>query len=99
MTDTFDFFIALDGHGLYWCEGLGLVARLRLTPDDDHPRHAIKFFEGSAGVHATQINKQGTIGFLGNLSQTLLFFDPRTLEETKRFSTLRFAAPDTFYSS
>src|SRR6185436_2960416 len=46
-----------------------------------------------------QINKQGTVGFLGNLSQTLLFYDPRTLRELKRFSTLRFCAPDTFYSS
>jgi len=96
---TFDFFIALDGHGLNGFEGFGGVARVRATPDGRRYETAVKFFDGFSGGHATQINREGTIGFLGNLSQTLLFYDPRTLEEIKRFSTLRFWAPDVFYSS
>ena len=96
---TFDYFIALDGHGLNGFEGFAGVARLRCAPAADRYDVAVKFFPGLAGGHATQINPQGTVGFLGNLSQTLLFFDPRTLEEIGRFSTLRFHAPEVFYSS
>jgi hypothetical protein len=99
MSGTFDYFIALDGFGLNGFEGFGGVARLRCTPDEKRYDITVKFFDGVAGGHATQINPQGTIGFLGNLSQTLLFYDPRTLEEIKRLSTLRFHAPETFYSS
>lgn len=96
---TFDMFIALDGHGLNGFEGFAGVARLRCTPDDDRYDIAVRFYDGVAGGHATQINPQGTVGYLGNLSQTLLFYDPRTLDEIARFSTLRFCAPDVFYSS
>ncbi len=98
-SGAFDFFIALDGHGLNGFEGFGGVARLRCRPDAGEYALKVKFFDGCAGGHATQINKQGTIGFLGNLSQTLLFYDPRTLEETRRLSTLRFCAPRVPYES
>src|SRR5688572_1084171 len=90
QMSTFDLFIALDGHGLNGFEGFGGVARLRCDPDAGRYDIAVEFFDGFSGGHATQINKAGTIGFLGNLSQTLLFYDPRTLRETKRLSTLRF---------
>ena len=96
---TFDFFISLDGHGLNGFEGFGGIARLRCTPDDRRFDIAVKFFDGFAGGHATQINAEGTLGFHGNMSQTLLFYDPRTLEEVRRFSTLRFYSPDVIYSS
>jgi hypothetical protein len=92
-------FIALDGNGLNGFEGFGGVAKLTADPDADRYDIAVKFFDGFSGGHATQLNPGGTVGFLGNLSQTLLFYDPRTLEELQRFSTLRFCAPDTFYSS
>ena len=92
--DGFDYFIALDGHGLDGFEGFGGVARLRCQPDADRWEIAVRFFDGVAGGHATQINPQGTLGFLGNLSQNLLFYDPRTLAEVARFSTLRFVAPE-----
>lgn len=95
----FDYFIALDGHGLNGFEGFAGVARLRCDPDADVYDIDVKFFPGVAGGHATQINKQGTLGFLGNLSQTFLFYDPRTLEEVTRLSTLRFRAPEVFYES
>lgn len=96
---AFDFFIALDGNGLNGFEGFAGVARLRCEPERDRYEIAVKYFDGLAGGHALQISPDGSVGFLGNLSQTLLFFDPRTLEEIRRFSTLRFHAPRLFYSS
>lgn len=96
---AFDYFIALDGHGLNGFEGFAGVARLRCDPDAGQYDVDVKFFPGLAGGHATQINAEGTVGFLGNLSQMLLFYDPRTLEEIGRYSTLRFHAPEVFYSS
>jgi len=98
-ASKFDFFIALDGLGLNGFEGFGGVARLRCEPDHDRYDIAVRFYDGIAGAHATQINDKGTVGFLGNLSQILFFYDPRTLEEIKRFSTLRFHAPEVFLSS
>jgi len=115
----FDFFIALDGHGLNGFEGFAGVARLHCEPsgtngtkgttgtngDSKAPtghdvwQPEVKFFDGVAGGHAVQISPKGTVGFLGNLSQQLLFFDPRTLTELARFSTLRFRAPKLFYES
>ena len=96
---AFDYFIALDGNGLNGFEGHAGVARLRCDPEADRYDIKVTFFAGLAGGHATQINSQGTIGYLGNLAQTLLFYDPRTMEEIRRFSTLRFHAPDVVYSS
>ena len=95
----FDLFIALDGNGLNGFEGFGGVAKLTCDPERGKYDVAVKYYDGFAGGHATQLNPSGTVGFLGNLSQTLLFYDPRSLKETRRFSTLRFCAPDTFYSS
>lgn len=104
MSDTpfdsaFDYFIALDGNGLNGFEGFAGIARLRCQPDEDRYDIAVRFYDGLAGGHATQINREGTLGFLGNLSQTLFFYDPRTLEEVTRFSTLRLRAPRVFYES
>ncbi len=95
----FDFFIALDGHGLNGFEGWAGVARLRCDPDADTWTPEVRFFSGVAGGHATQLAPGGETGFLGNLSQLLLFYDPRTLDEIARFSTLRFGAPRRFYES
>lgn len=86
---AFDVFIALDGPGLNGFEGPAGIARLRCSPAEDRYAREVRFFDGLAGGHATQINPQGTVGFLGNLSQQLLFFDPRTLTELQRFSARR----------
>ncbi len=94
---AFDFLIALDGHGLNGFEGFAGIAKLTCDPAADRWEPTVKFFPGIAGGHATQLSPSGRIGFLGNLSQQLLFFDPRTLEEITRFSTLRFRAPALFY--
>jgi hypothetical protein len=95
----FEFFIALDGHGLNGFEGFAGIARLRCEPDANRWEPEVRFFPGVAGGHATQIAPHGGVGFLGNLSQQLLFFDPRTLDEVARLSTLRFRAPKLFYES
>lgn len=96
---SFDFFIALDGYGLNGFEGFAGVARLVCDPERDRWEPEVRFFSGVAGGHAVQVAPGGTIGFLGNLSQQLVFFDPRTLDELARFSTLRFRAPELFYES
>jgi hypothetical protein len=95
----FDVFIALDGHGLNGFEGFAGIARLRCEPERGHYDIDVRFYDGVAGGHATQVNPGGTVGFLGNMSQLLLFYDPRTLEEVARSSTLRFTSPDVGYSS
>jgi hypothetical protein len=95
----FDFFIALDGFGLNGFEGLCGVARLRADPSANQYEIRIRFFEGLSGGHATQVNPSGTLAYLGNLSQTLLFYDPRTLREVRRFSTLGLVTPDVPYAS
>jgi hypothetical protein len=99
MSSAFDFFIALDGHGLNGFEGYAGVARLRCDPERDTWQPEVKFFDGVAGGHAVQLAPGGTIGFLGNLSQQLVFFDPCTLREVTRLSTLKFRAPKLFYES
>jgi hypothetical protein len=96
---AFDFIIALDGHGLNGFEGFAGIARLACDPDADRWQPEVKFFDGIAGGHAVQLSPRGTVGFLGNLSQQLVFFDPRTLEERARCSTLQFGAPSCFYES
>jgi hypothetical protein len=96
---AFDFLIALDGHGLNGFEGFAGIARLRCDPDRDRWEPEVKFFDGIAGGHATQISPGGKVGFLGNLSQQLVFYDPETLTELTRLSTLRFRAPALFYES
>ena len=96
---VFDYFIALDGNGLNGFEGFAGVARLRCDPAADRYDIDVKYFDGVAGGHALQVSPDGKLAFLGNLSQTLLLFDPRTLKEVKRLSTLRFHAPEVFYSS
>ena len=95
----FDVFIALDGNVLNGFEGFAGVARLRAEPARDRYQIDVRFFDGVAGGHALQLSPDGQLGFLGNLSQTLLLFDPRTLEEVERVSTLRFAAPQVVYES
>lgn len=96
---AFDYFIALDGNGLNGFEGFAGVARLRCDPAANRWDVDVKYFDGLAGGHALQIAPDGKLGFLGNLSQTILLFDPRTMKEVSRLSTLRFVAPKVFYSS
>ena len=43
---AFDFFIALDGHGLNGFEGFAGIARLHCDPDRDAWEPEVKFFDG-----------------------------------------------------
>lgn len=96
---AFDYFIALDGNGLNGFEGFAGVARLRCNPEKDSWEIAVRFYDGVAGGHALSIAPGGRVGFLGNLSQQLLFFDPETLDEVSRASTLPMRQPAVMYES
>lgn len=89
------FHIALDGNGINGLEGLAGVSVFRFNPEDNSYAYKIKFYNGTSGGHAVNINPQGTCGFLGNTGQHLLFYDPETLEEIGKISTLRFEENDT----
>jgi hypothetical protein len=96
---SFDLLIALDGNGLNGFEGFAGIAKLSCDLEHDRFDISVRYYDGLAGGHATQLNPSGTVGYLGNLSQTLFFYDPRSLNEVARLSTLRFCAPSTFYES
>ncbi|MDZ4676399.1 MAG: hypothetical protein SGI74_02730 [Oligoflexia bacterium] len=97
-SEKFDIFVALDGPVLNGWEGPAGVLRVRNFSDDTHETK-IKFFDGVAGAHAVQINKEGTIGFLGGVARCGIFFDTQTLEEIKRFSTSNFGPIEVTYES
>jgi len=94
----FDLFAALDGPVLNGFEGPGGILKVRYY-DDHHYELEIKFYDGVSGGHAVQVNKEGTVGYLGGFDRTPLFFDPNTLEEIKRFSTTHFGAIEVPYES
>ena len=49
----------------------------------------------SPAGHAVSVNPAGTVGYLGNAGQHLLFYDAHTLTEIDRISTLRFETART----
>lgn len=89
------FHIALDGNGLNGLEGLAGVCLFLFDPASNRYAYKIRYFDGVAAGHAVAINPAGTIGFLGNAGQHLLFYDATTLEEMQRISTLRFEPTTT----
>lgn len=89
------FHVALDGNGINGLEGLAGVCLFLFDPKHNHYGYKIEFFDGIAGGHTVSVNRSGTIGFLGNTAQHLLFYDARTLVEVVRISTLRFETPTT----
>ena len=89
------FHIALDGNGINGLEGMAGVCLFLFNPEDNSYAYKIKYYDGIAGGHAVSVNPSGTVGFLGNAGQHLLFYDARTLEEIARVSTLRFEPTTT----
>ena len=89
------FYIALDGNGVNGLEGMAGMCLFLFNPADDSYAWKIVYYDGIAAGHACAINPSATTGFLGNAGQHLLFFDPATLEEKARISTLRFETPRT----
>ncbi len=89
------FHIALDGNGINGLEGMAGVCLFLYDPDGDAYAYKVTYFEGAAAGHAVSVNPSGTVGFLGNAGQQLLFYDATTLEEVSRISTLQFEPVET----
>jgi hypothetical protein len=89
------FYIALDGNGANGLEGMAGMCLFLYDPAAETFAWKVKYYDGVAAGHACSVNPSGTAGFLGNAGQHLHFFDPKTLEETARVSTLRFETPHT----
>jgi hypothetical protein len=89
------FYVALDGNGINGLEGMAGMCLFLFDPAGDRFAWKIHYYDGAAAGHACMVNPGGTVGFLGNAGQHLLFFDANTLAETARISTLRFETPAT----
>jgi hypothetical protein len=89
------FYIALDGNGINGLEGMAGTCLFLFDPEDNSYAYKIRYYDGIAAGHWVSINPGGSVGFLGNAGQHLLFYDGRTLEEINRISTLRFEPNDT----
>lgn len=93
-TYPYSFHVALDGSGLNGLEGRAGVCAFRYDPADEAYAYKISYFAGVAGGHAVSVSPARSAGFLGNTGQHLLFYDPSSLDEADRVSTLRFEVPD-----
>ena len=89
------FHVALDGNGLNGLEGMAGVCLFLYDEAGQRYAYKIHYFDGIAAGHAVYVNPAGTVGFLGNAGQHLLFYDARTLDEIGRVSTLRYECPGT----
>lgn len=91
----YSYHIALDGNGINGLEGMAGICLFRFNPEDNSYAYKIRYFDGAAAGHSVAVNPSGTVGFLGNAGQHLLFYDPRTLDEISRVSTLQFEPVET----
>lgn len=91
----YSFHIALDGNGINGLEGMAGVCLFLFQPEDGSYAYKVQYYDGISAGHAVSVNPSGTVGFLGNAGQQLLFYDARTLKELDRISTLRFEPNDT----
>ncbi len=89
------FHIALDGNGINGIEGLAGACIFRYDPADGAHAYKVQYYDGLAGGHALSVNGTRDCGFLGSTSQQLLLYDPATLQELDRISTLCFEPCDT----
>lgn len=91
----YSFQIALDGNGINGLEGMAGVCNFLFDPADNSYAFKIKYFNGLAGGHAVSISPDRKYGYMGTAGQHLALYDPFSLEEYERVSTLRFETPDT----
>src|SRR5579872_6673010 len=91
----YSFHIALDGNGVNGLEGLAGVCVFLFDPVGNRYAYKVVYYDGIAGAHAVSVNPSGTVGYLGNTGQHLLFYDALNLDEISRMSTLRFETPET----
>jgi hypothetical protein len=96
MADyPYSYYIALDGNGLNGLEGSAGVCRLLYDPASGNYDHRITYFHGAAAGHTISLSPDSRVGFLGNVGQHVILFDPKTLQELDRVSTMRFEVTDT----
>ncbi len=89
------FHIALDGNGINGLEGLAGACVFLYDPTDGAYAYKVQYYDGLAGGHALSVNPARDCGFLGSTGQHLLLYDPQTLAELDRVSTLRFEPCET----
>ncbi len=71
------------------------VCSLLFDPSDDSHAYKIRYFNGVAGAHAVNVNASRTYGYLGTTGQHLVLYEPGSLDELERISTLRYEPNDT----
>jgi hypothetical protein len=89
----FAFHVALDGSGVNGLEGMAGVCLFRFDPEGNRYAWKIRYYDGIGAGHAVSVNPENSLGFLGNAGQHILLYDPHTLEEVGRQSTLAFECP------
>lgn len=89
------FHVALDGNGANGLEGMAGICLFLYDQEEQRYAYKVRYFDGVAAGHAVSVNPAGTIGFLGNAGQHLLFYDAQTLDEIGRISTLRYEVPSS----
>lgn len=95
IVADFEYYVALDGNGINGFEGAAGVGRFQFCTAEDRWEFGATYYPGMAAGHALAINPTRTTAFLGSASQQILLFDPKTLEELERVSTLRFEPCDS----
>ena len=91
----YSFQIALDGNGINGFEGMAGVCNFLFDPADNSYAFKIKYFNGLAAGHAVSVSPGGKYGYMGTAAQHLCLYDPKTLTEYDRVSTLGFEVNDT----
>jgi hypothetical protein len=94
-TYPYSFQIALDGNGINGLEGMAGVCNFLFDPTDNSYAFKIKYFNGMAGGHAVSISPDRKYGYMGTAGQHLGLYDPYSLDELDRVSTLGYEINDT----
>ncbi len=91
----YSFQIALDGNGINGLEGMAGVCNFLFDPADHSYAFKVKYYNGLAGGHAVSISPGGKYGYMGTAGQHLALYDPVSLDELDRISTLGFEINDS----
>lgn len=94
-TYPYAFHIALDGNGINGIEGMAGVCCFHFDPADNAFAFKIQYYNGLAGGHALHISPGRNYGYLGTTGQHLMLYDPQSLGELTRQSTLLYEKTDT----
>ncbi len=94
-TYPYAFHIALDGNGINGIEGMAGVCCFHFDPADNAFAFKIQYYNGLAGGHALHISPGRNYGYLGTTGQHLMLYDPQSLGELTRQTTLLYEKTDT----